>query len=74
MRLCLSLYSKFECVTPCPIDLHETHETLPSFPTRGSRGDGKLAGHNILDGGMDVGEVVERCEGNILLFAVCDEI
>jgi ribosomal protein L32 len=53
---------------------HDLHETLISLPTCGSLGHGKLPSHDILDCGMDIGEIIERCEGDIFLFAVCDEI
>jgi hypothetical protein len=53
---------------------HDLHETLISLPTRGSFRHGELPSHDILDCGMDVGKIVERCKRDLFLFAVCDEI
>jgi hypothetical protein len=45
-----------------------------SLPARGSLLDGELAGHNVLDGVVDIGEVVERLEGDLFLLTVGDEV
>lgn len=50
------------------------HEMFSSVPPRRSIGDGELAGHNLLHCGMDIGEVVECCEGDVLSLAVRNEI
>ena len=49
-------------------------EMLSSVPARRSIRDGEFAGHNLLYCGMDIGEVIKCCEGDILPLAVGDKI
>lgn len=45
-----------------------------SLPSNGSLLDSELASHNVPDCGKDVGKVMERLEGDVLVLTICDQI
>ena len=70
--MCLSSIVLFRLVT---LISHEpARDISSSLPPSGSLRNGELAGDDVLDGGVDIGEVVERCEGNLLVLAEGDKI
>lgn len=72
---------RFMCLSSivlCWLVILKSHEpardTSSSLPARGSLRNGELAGDDVLDGVVDIGEVVERCERNLLVLAEGDKI
>jgi hypothetical protein len=54
---------------------HEpARDVSSSLPARGSFRDAELAGDDVLDGVVDIGEVIKCCEGNLLVLAEGDKI
>ena len=57
-----------------PISHEPARDISSSLPARGSLRNAELAGDDVLDGVVDIGEVVERLEGNLLVLAERDKI